>query len=160
MISSDVILTRHFRTYLNIKLTMPLLPVFLWEMHTVQAVFHCDASNVAARFRRTVLWHERDIVFRPRLHEPCGLLTVVVQGFRFSYLANLRISYVVYAEPLFVSHCTGVSGNLSHGSQYHILHGRTVVGFRARCSAYGLASAFVYRYFPLRTHRLSCSNSR
>ena len=43
----------------------------------------------------------------------CGLLTAVVQGSRFSSTANLRVSCAVYAEPLSVSHCTGVSGNLS-----------------------------------------------
>ncbi len=43
----------------------------------------------------------------------CGLLTAVVQGSRFSSLANLHVSYAVYAEPLSVSHCTAVSGNLS-----------------------------------------------
>ncbi len=33
----------------------------------------------------------------------CGLLTAVVQGSRFSSLANLRVSYAVYAEPLSVA---------------------------------------------------------
>ncbi|BBW48547.1 hypothetical protein STN0717ENT73_P20270 (plasmid) [Enterobacter cloacae] len=41
------------------------------------------------------------------------LLTAVVQGFRFSSLANFRVSCAVYAEPLSFSHCIGVSGNLS-----------------------------------------------
>lgn len=41
-----------------------------------------------------------------------GLLTAVVHGSRFRSLANFRVSCAVYAEPLSVSHCTGMSSNL------------------------------------------------
>ena len=56
---------------------------------------------------------------------------------------TLRVSYAVYAEPLSVSHCTAVSGNLSPkrfstDPVHHILHGRTVIASRACCPVYGL----------------------
>jgi len=50
-------------------------------------------------------WHERDIVFLHHLHEPFdhAVTTAIVLGARFTSLANLLVSCVVYADQLSVS---------------------------------------------------------
>ncbi len=113
----------------------------------------CKVSQCCSHIR---FWHERDIVFFHRFHEPfghaitlwtahrcCAGLQIQLSREPPRFIRGIRLTVARQA----LHRCVGqpVAEALFYRPQHHILDGQTVVASRARCPVYGLAVAAVQR---------------
>lgn len=100
-------------------------------------------SKVLQRRSHIRFWHEGDVVFLHRLHEPLGHAVTLwaarcrCVGFQIQFCGELvramrRIRRTIGRQLLhrFVRECH--SEALLHGSQHHVLHGHAVIATGAR----------------------------
>lgn len=101
-------------------------------------------------------WHERDVVFLHRFHEPLGHAVTLwtahccCTGLQIQVYSELPRVMAVYAEPLSVNHCTTLvrecrAEAFFHGSWHHILHCCAVIAASACSPVYGFSVTAVQR---------------